>query len=777
MSNIITRSTMSVFKRLNQYMVLFLALPVARTIITIWKYPALYDDFVARQESTTSPWLNDTAMRPLHTSVTAALQKTADSQRNNTTAVFNETLITYMQETTRQELKTGDDTADTVVTIQSALVRPRLNSTTIVSMNISATIPDSVEVFYTGTRGDRAGAVIMDMLMAHAFAWTLGRKYGGMCGPIHPSAEDHRRMIKVLGLEDELPYPAQPEPCEHFDGSGGIGMMVHRSVYMDWKDSEIFTPEWTEYIQQRRKLPPPLELSAAVTRPTNQLQEKYKQQHRILVHIRRGDVTPCINDYTRYTPNAHYFHLINNLARENNNDTFYNVTIYSESDSFESWQDFNYSHQANVACHLALDGDMGQVWKDMLGYDDNGPLIHRTLVLSSSTFSFVPALLANPSTTTVIYTPYWHKPLPQWQVVGSETTTAALTNTLWLRQQYCSEPRAKTPISSAAERIQVLMPSGLSRPRWSSSTIAAMNISMTIPDSVQVFYSAPRGDRSGSAVLDMLNAHAFAWTLGRKYGGVCGPIYAAADDHRRMIQVLGLEDELPYPLEPPSCASLEGSTTNILVPRTVYMDWKNSDIFTPEWVEYIQQRQRLPSPRVSSPRPKRLLSPTAYLKQERVVIHIRRGDVTPCMDDFTRYTPNAHYYHLINNYARENNDTFYNVTIYSESDSFESWQDFNYSHQPNVACRLALDGDMGQVWKDMLGYDDNHDPSIHRTLVLSFSTFSFVPALLANQSTTTVIYTPYWHKPLPHWQVVGSETTAAARTNTLYLRQAFCSPK
>lgn len=640
--------------------------------------------------------------------------------------------------------------------------RPLWNSSTIASMNVTTPIPDSVEVFYSGTRGDRSGAVILDTLMAHAFAWTLGRKYGGLCGPAHPTATDHRRMIRVLGLEDELPYPLKPEPCEKFDGSGR-GMMVYRQVYMDWKDTEIFTPEWIDYIRQRSKLPDNSMHSLTRT-PSVKANRPFKHQHRIIVHIRRGDVTPCINDYTRYVCNAHYFHLINNYAKDNN-DTFFNVTIYSEAESFEGWQDFNFSHQANVACKLSLDSDMVGAWKDMLGYDDD-PHVNRTLVVSSSSFSLVPAILANQSTTQILYTPFWHKPLPHWKVVGPETSLAAQTNTIYLRQQHCSSPDQRTITESHLTNRQ----QGLTtRPKLNSSVIRSMNITIQIPDSVEVFYSSPRGDRSGSALIDMLSAHAFAWTLGRQYGGMCGPIYDVADDHRRMIQILGLEDHLPYPSEPVSCESLQGSPTSMQLHLETYMDWKNSGIFTTEWLDFMQQHRKLPARGLSS-RPKSL---DQYKRYDRILVHIRRGDVTPCSSEYVRYTPNAHYFHLINNYARDNNDTFYNVTIYSEAESFESWQDFNFSQQSNVECNLALDGDMADVWRDMLGYND--EPSTHLILVLSFSTFSFVPAMFANRSTTTVIYTPFWHKPLPHWDVVGAETTKAAQTNTLYLRQTRCT--
>ncbi len=331
------------------------------------------------------------------------------------------------------------------------------------------------------------------------------------------------------------------------------------------------------------------------------------------------------------------------------------------------------------------------------------------------------------------------------------------------------------------------------RPRLNSTIIASMDIIgwNIIPDSVQVFYSTTRKDRAGALILDMLMAHAFSWTLGRHYGGVCGPLYPNANDHRRMIQVLGLQDELVYPMNPLPCERFNGTNTNhnnMVLPRDVYMKWKDTAIFTPEWINYIRQRQQLPTittrssyiksaSRTRSPSsksPKRIQKfPTHKPQEARMIVHVRRGDVTPCMGEYFRYVPNSHYLHLIQQYITSHNDTQYNVTIYSESKSFESWQDFHkFSENVSGCCTLSLDGDMADVWRDMLGFDDRN---ARRVLILSMSSFSLIPAILADASTTTVVYTPFWHHPLPHWQVVGLRETKEAERKTLWLRQTRCS--
>jgi hypothetical protein len=327
------------------------------------------------------------------------------------------------------------------------------------------TIPASVQVFYSHTRQDRSGAAILDMLMAHAFSWTLGRQYGGVClplvqgGTVSRHAPDHRRMIEVLGLQEELPYPLVPPSCEQLwnDTTTSSHIMVlSRRTYMKWKDTAIFTPEWTKYIQQQRhkvlsssssSVIPKLEPSTT-TQPQPLQPPPQQPQERIIVHIRRGDVTPCMHDFQRYVPNSHYLRLIQRYATTatttNNNNSSRRrvaVTIYSESRSFEPWNAFenmsNHTDTSVTFCDLKLDDDMALVWSDMLGYYD--PLVvHRTLILSLSGFSLVPALLVNASTTTVVYTSCWHKPLPHWTVVESSITRRAMAETKRLRQSQCS---------------------------------------------------------------------------------------------------------------------------------------------------------------------------------------------------------------------------------------------------------------------------------------------------------------------------------------------------
>jgi hypothetical protein len=96
--------------------------------------------------------------------------------------------------------------------------------------------------------------------------------------------------------------------------------------------------------------------------------------------------------------------------------------------------------------------------------------------------------------------------------------------------------------------------------------------------------------------------------------------------------------------------------------------------------------------------------------------------------------PNQYYLDLIYKYAPPGA----NVTIYTERQSYEPLDDFGFYN-------LYLDGSIQDVWRRFLTSD---------VLILSKSTFSLVPAILSRRDKTKVIYTPFWHRPLPGWEVV-----------------------
>jgi hypothetical protein len=118
-----------------------------------------------------------------------------------------------------------------------------------------------------------------------------------------------------------------------------------------------------------------------------------------------------------------------------------------------------------------------------------------------------------------------------------------------------------------------------------------------------------------------------------------------------------------------------------------------------------------------------------------IAVHIRRGDVDLCRY-WRRYLPNSHYLRLIQESTPANQST--RVTIFSETRSFESFEDFralNYT--------LKLDTDLETVWQALLTAD---------VAILSKSTFSLVPSFL---NPNTVVYTPFWNEGLSHWETVS----------------------
>jgi len=72
---------------------------------------------------------------------------------------------------------------------------------------------------------------------------------------------------------------------------------------------------------------------------------------------------------------------------------------------------------------------------------------------------------------------------------------------------------------------------------------------------------------------------------------------------------------------------------------------------------------------------------------------------------------------------------------------------------------LQLDTDLGTVWREIQAAD---------IVIMSRSSFSFVPALLNLDGQ--IIYTPFWHNPLPHWTVVDKAILNQSETQVEQLK-------
>jgi len=246
-------------------------------------------------------------------------------------------------------------------------------------------------------------------------------------------------------------------------------------------------------------------------------------------------------------------------------------------------------------------------------------------------------------------------------------------------------------------------------------------------------YSEPRNDRSGAFLQDMLFCHAHAFAHNQTYGGCCEPEGQPAkhrEDVQKLIQTLGLDGILRF------ACPLNHEHAQILSRDDYYK--LDTRIWSKPWLSYIRGVVKY--------------SESTYNRVPTMAIHIRRGDVQVCPDVDGRYLPNQHYLRLIEKY-RPTPDT--PVYVYSETESSEPWEDF--SHDDNI--HLQLDTPVDSVFMELVKAE---------TLIMSKSSFSLTAAML-NQNK--IIYTPFWHKPLPTWTVVPSEITFESDMERSRLRQ------
>jgi hypothetical protein len=256
-------------------------------------------------------------------------------------------------------------------------------------------------VYYNPARSDRSGAFILDMLFAHAYSYHHNAIYGGACAEnwslpkLKGKRETHERLIHAIGLEGVL-HIACPPSIRTKDDHVMLQGQIHRT-----KDTALWTSDFLELLRASIDYPP--------------------KQHAftIAVHIRRGDVTPCRplplwaifsqSKNTRYLPNSHYMELIDRYIETSQHPSPH-VIIYSESQSFETFDVFR-----DRGFEVVLDGDVTDAWKGMISSD--------VLIMSRSGFSYVPAALTK---GIVVYTPFWHDPLPGWEIVDDK-----LMNVSW----------------------------------------------------------------------------------------------------------------------------------------------------------------------------------------------------------------------------------------------------------------------------------------------------------------------------------------------------------
>ena len=235
--------------------------------------------------------------------------------------------------------------------------------------------------FYTVARTDRAGSAIKEMLLAHSYAFESNITYGGACVDridwdkiiakhgekfrkrVKERIEERRRLIEVLGLAKEIPLACPTQE----DLDSGRAVFYGRS---EFGHSQFpFPSEWFAYLQSKTAF------QYRPTPPTSPIQ--------VAVHMRRQDFTPChVSD--RYLPNIYYLEVLDYfLPKFCDNPRPCNVTIFTQSESYEPFDPFlekNYT--------LDFETPAADLWRSFINAD--------FFVMSMSAFSFVPATL-NPN--------------------------------------------------------------------------------------------------------------------------------------------------------------------------------------------------------------------------------------------------------------------------------------------------------------------------------------------------------------------------------------------
>ena len=180
-----------------------------------------------------------------------------------------------------------------------------------------------------------------------------------------------------------------------------------------------------------------------------------------------------------------------------------------------------------------------------------------------------------------------------------------------------------------------------------------------------IAYSSARHDRSGSAISNMLAAHAYAFHHNMTYGGAClrlpenvthftkQKFEKNIEQHQALINAIGLNGILGF---------LHCSTnqTAALIPRKRYME-ADAFWYTPEWLD--DMHQHIDYPLLSKQKKKNSNS-----TRLQIAMHVRRGDIQPCNRWSHRYLPNSYYQRILDEYIVDDKKTA-QITIFSEKNS------------------------------------------------------------------------------------------------------------
>ena len=317
-------------------------------------------------------------------------------------------------------------------------------------------------------------------------------------------------------------------------------------------------------------------------------------------------------------------------------------------------------------------------------------------------------------------------------LVGSALVLSFVSTLLYLHGTYDSQSSI-TRTLNLSDEIQIILSQDLHRQSPPVNRTQPPQSVLQTEESPNPLYSVARYDRAGSFFHDMIMAYSYAFRHNRTYGGACPSKKSATflenpnlynqrlQFHQYLIDTLNLSDTFRI-----ACPAQRSNQT--VVQRKEY--YHPSEALLPSAI--LQELySKLPDRQTKTP------SDTVL----QVAVHIRRGDVTPCAYP-DRYLPNVYYKRLIQDLFEENA----NVTIYSESSSFEGWQELEKSN-------LVLDSPVENVWQALMNAD---------IVVTSKSSFSVVPALM-NPSAKVYYYAGFWMTSPAHWIPVEQHHVQAAR--------------
>jgi hypothetical protein len=297
---------------------------------------------------------------------------------------------------------------------------PKVVSKNVVQRRMENVKPMKV-ILYSYLRKDQSGWVIMDMLKAHSWAYERNITYGGACGESRHK-KDIQNVLTLSGFDKILPLKCPPTTKIHEDNNnnnnnnnntktfaamvhddGTRHVLYHASIYEKDYKQRLESLDWKYHVQQQLNYnnnDDEYNNSSSSNNNNNnndQLRPNQTQTKtiRLVVHIRRRDVTPCCYPEW-YLPNAYFVAMIDKyvqLARQEEEEEEYpsrsaaniQVDIFSQADSFESWTPFLEGYN-NLNMHLHLDGEVGMVWKAILNAD--------YFIGSKSEFSHVPAMFS-----------------------------------------------------------------------------------------------------------------------------------------------------------------------------------------------------------------------------------------------------------------------------------------------------------------------------------------------------------------------------------------------